>query len=46
VKELIGEYLKVDYMCAMEHLCPEIAGKTDTPLLPVQLYLTYEWNLD
>lgn len=46
VKELIGEYLDVEYMCAMEHLCPEIQGKTDTPLLPIRLYLTYEWNTD
>ncbi|WP_338547641.1 hypothetical protein V1225_04265 [Emergencia sp. JLR.KK010] len=43
VKALIGEYLNVDYMCALAHLCPEISGKTDTPLLPVNLYLTYEW---
>lgn len=44
VRELIGEYFRVDYMCAMEELCAEIREKTDTPLIPIRLYLTYEWN--
>lgn len=45
LKEMIGEFLNVDYMCALERLCPEIEGKVDMPLLPVELYLTYEWDI-
>ncbi len=45
LEEMIGEYLKVDYMCALESLCPDIQGKVDMALLPVQLYLTYEWDI-
>ncbi len=44
VRELIGEYFAVDYMCAMEELCPKLQEKTDIPILPISLYLTYEWN--
>lgn len=43
LKEMLGEYLPVDYLCAQKHLCPQIAGKADVTLLPVELYLTYEW---
>jgi len=45
VSDMISEYLSIDYLCAMENLCPEIQGKTETPLIPVKLYLTYEWHL-
>lgn len=45
VKDLIEEYFKVDYMCAMEDICPQIEGRVDIPLVPIKLYLTYEWNM-
>lgn len=45
LEKMIGEFLKVDYMCALERLCPEIEGKVDMPLLPVELFLTYEWDV-
>lgn len=44
LKDMITEYLPVEYMCAMEELCPQIEGKVDTPIIPVNLYLTYEWH--
>ncbi len=44
VRDLIDEYFKVDYMCAREEICPDIEGKVRIPLLPIKLYLTYEWN--
>lgn len=44
VKDMVGEYFSVDYLCALEELCPAIEGKVDTALLPIRLYLTYEWN--
>ncbi len=44
VADIISEYLSIDYLCAMESLCPEIEGQTETPLIPIRLYLTYEWH--
>lgn len=44
VRDMVGEYFSVDYICAMEALCPEIREKTGLPLIPLKLYLTYEWN--
>ncbi len=44
VSDMISEYLSIDYLCAMENLCPEIEGRTETPVIPVKLYLTYEWH--
>lgn len=43
LKDMIGEYIDIDYMCAMAELCSEIEGKVDTPVIPIELYLTYEW---
>ena len=45
LEEMIGEFLRVDYMCALERLCPDIEGKVNMPLLPVELFLTYEWDV-
>lgn len=45
VADMISEYLSVDYLCALESLCPEIEGRTETPLIPIKLYLTYEWHM-
>lgn len=44
VSDMISEYFRIDYLCAMDSLCPQIEDKTDVPLIPVKLYLTYEWN--
>ena len=44
VKALIDEYLSIDYMRAREEICPDIEDKVEVPLLPIKLYLTYEWN--
>lgn len=44
VADIISEYLSIDYLCAMESLCPEIEGQTETHLIPIRLYLTYEWH--
>lgn len=44
VSSLIDEYFSVDYMCAREGICPQIKDKVQIPLLPIKLYLTYEWS--
>lgn len=44
VKNIIGEYVNIDYLCALEELCPKIEGRVESTLLPLRLYLTYEWN--
>lgn len=45
-KNLLGTldgHLNVDYLSVLEDLCPAVQDKTDIPLIPVNLYLTYEW---
>ncbi|MEE0741287.1 MAG: hypothetical protein U0M21_03295 [Emergencia sp.] len=44
VKELIDDYISIDYLCALTHLCPAVKENIDVPVLPIELYLTYEWN--
>ena len=44
VSDMISEYFRIDYLCAMDSLCPQIEDKMDVPLIQVKLYLTYEWN--
>lgn len=44
VTELLGEYVDIDYMCAMENLIPELSGKVEIPLIPIKLYLTNLWG--
>ncbi len=44
LKDMIEEFLPVEYLCVQENLYPDVSGKTDTALLPIRLYLTYEWS--
>lgn len=43
MKELIDPYLQVALACVKEDLYEEVRGRVDGPLLPIHLYLTYEW---
>lgn len=45
--DMIEEYLPVEYVCVLETLYPEVSekvGKANVKVLPIQLYLTYEWS--
>lgn len=43
LEKLLGNHFKVDYLSALQSLCPAIEKKVSIPLIPVNLYLTYEW---
>lgn len=42
--EILAPYSSTSFACAREELIPALREKTDIPLLPLHLYLTYEWN--
>ena len=47
LKSMIEEYLPVQYVCVLKDLYGEVAQRLDTEntrVLPIQLYLTYEWS--
>jgi len=42
--EMIGPYKDIEFLCAREDLHDEIRTRSDTPVFPIHLFLTYEWN--
>ncbi len=47
MSEMVSPYIAVDFACVQETLYEEVRGRTDAPLLPIHLYLTYPWlNMD
>lgn len=43
MRELVDPYLQVELACVKEDLYEEVKGQVEEPLLPIHLYLTYEW---
>ncbi len=43
MRELVDPYLKVELACVKEELYEEVKPDVEEPLLPIRLYLTYEW---
>lgn len=43
MEAMVGPYISIDFSCVQEGLYKEVADKTDSVLMPIQLYLTYEW---
>jgi hypothetical protein len=44
MQEMIGPLKNIEFTCVLDSLYEEIKEKTDIPLIPIHLYLTYEWN--
>lgn len=42
--EMIGALINIDFTCVNETLYEEVKSRTDIPLMPIHLYLTYPWN--
>ncbi|AKA72154.1 hypothetical protein [Clostridium scatologenes] len=42
--EMIGALINIDFTCVNETLYEKVKSKTDIPLMPIHLYLTYPWN--
>ena len=45
MSEIVSPYIAVDFACVNEDLYEQVKDVCDVPLMPVQLYLTYEWLL-
>lgn len=43
MKELVSPYLELDFACVKEDLYEEVKAEGVEKLLPIKLYLTYEW---
>ncbi|MBV7272574.1 hypothetical protein I6U48_06535 [Clostridium sp. PL3] len=42
--EMIGPLMDIDFTCVSDTLYEDVKAKTDIPLMPIHLYLTYQWN--
>ncbi|MNM53377.1 hypothetical protein D3C81_644800 [compost metagenome] len=44
IVKMIGELKHIEFTCVNDTLYDEVKAKTDIPLMPIHLYLTYPWN--
>ena len=42
--EMIGPLMDIDFTCVSDTLYEVVKDRTDIPLMPIHLYLTYQWN--
>lgn len=42
--EMLGSLMNIDFTCVSDALYENVKAKTDIPLMPIHLYLTYPWN--
>lgn len=42
--EMIGALMNIEFTCVNDTLYKKVKDKTDIPLMPIHLYLTYPWN--
>lgn len=43
MSEMVNPYIAVDFACVQESLYEEVQEYSEVPLMPIHLYLTYEW---
>lgn len=43
LQEMIGPYMPVEFCTVEETLCRQLSGEPSIPIVPIRLYLTYEW---
>ncbi len=46
MSEMVTPYIAVDFACAREDMAERMEAQSDVPVLPIHLYLTYEWLQD
>lgn len=44
MQEMIGPLKNIEFTCVINSLYEEVKERTDIPLMPIHLYLTYPWN--
>jgi len=42
--EMIGPLVNIEFTCVVDTLYEEVKDRADIPLMPIHLYLTYQWN--
>lgn len=42
--EMVGPLIDIKFTCVRDTLYEEAKDRIDTPLMPIRLYLTYQWN--
>ena len=45
MSEMVTPYIAVDFACVREDLYDQVKDRCEVPLMPIRLYLTYEWLL-
>ena len=43
MSDIVSPYISVDFACVKEDLYEQVKDSGDVPLMPIHLYLTYEW---
>lgn len=44
ILQMIKPLIDIEFTCVSDILYDEVKKRTDTPLMPIHLYLTYPWN--
>jgi hypothetical protein len=43
LESMLGGACEISFVCALEHLCPELKDRIKKPLFPVKIYILYPW---
>lgn len=43
LKEMLNGLFPISFVCALEHLCPELEGRITDSLVPMKIYILYPW---
>jgi Replicative DNA helicase len=42
--EMVGELMDIEFTCVSDTLYDQVRDRTNIPIMPIHLYLTYPWN--
>ncbi|ETA81455.1 ATP-binding protein [Youngiibacter fragilis] len=42
--EMVGPYKDIEFLCVRKELYEQVKSRSNVPVFPIHLYLTYEWN--
>lgn len=46
LNRMVSPYKTINFVCVKEELCEAVEAALSLPVMPLQLYLTYPWNVD
>lgn len=44
IQEIIGDLKQIEFTCVNETLYEEVKAKTEIPLIPIHIYISYSWE--